>query len=250
LAEERSRKRKELLQATEKELTKIAASTERKRRPLRGRNEIGLRVGKILGRYKMGKHFQLHIEDASFRWERKAESIAREAALDGIYVIRTSVSAAAMSSQEVVGHYKGLAEVERAFRSLKSVDLKLRPIYHHQPDRVRAHVFLCMLAYYVEWHMREALAPMLFDDDDREGAQQLRPSVVAPAQRSLKAQSKAQNKRTEDGLPVHSFQTLLQDLATLTKNRVRLAEQSFDMIATLTAVQQRAFDLLRVQPLL
>src|SRR6266849_5012367 len=196
LTEERSRKRKELLQATEKELTKIAASTERKRRPLRGRHEIGLRVGKILG------------------------------------------------------HYKGLAEVERAFRSLKSVDLKLRPIYHHQPDRVRAHVFLCMLAYYVEWHMRQALAPMLFDDDDREGAQPLRLSVVAPAQRSLKAQSKAQDKHTEDGLPVHSFQTLLQDLATLTKNRVRLAEQSFDMIATPTAVQQRAFELLRVQPLL
>jgi len=250
LAEERRRKRKELLEATEKELAKIAASTERKRRPLRGHQEIGLRVGKILGRYKMGKHFQLYIEDASFRWERKAESIAREAALDGIYVIRTSVSTAAMSSQEVVGHYKGLAEVERAFRSLKSVDLKLRPIYHHQPDRVRAHVFLCMLAYYVEWHMREALAPILFDDDDREGAQQLRLSVVAPAQRSLKAQSKAQDKHTEDGLPVHSFQTLLQDLATLTKNRVRLAEQSFDMIATPTAVQQRAFELLRVQPLL
>ena len=146
LAEERRRKRKELLEATEKELAKIAASTERKRRPLRGHQEIGLRVGKILGRYKMGKHFQLYIEDASFRWERKAESIAREAALDGIYVIRTSVSTAAMSSQEVVGHYKGLAEVERAFRSLKSVDLKVRPIYHHQPDRVRAHVFLCMLA--------------------------------------------------------------------------------------------------------
>src|SRR6266567_779809 len=136
----------ELLEATEKELAKIAASTERKRRPLRGHQEIGLRVGKILGRYKMGKHFQLYIEDASFRWERKAESIAREAALDGIYVIRTSVSTAAMSSQEVVGHYKGLAEVERAFRSLKSVDLKVRPIYRHQPDRVRAHVFLCMLA--------------------------------------------------------------------------------------------------------
>jgi transposase len=250
LAEERRRKRKELLEATEKELAKIAASTERKRRALRGRKEIGLRVGKILGRYKMGKHFQLYIEDASFRWERKAESIAREAALDGIYVIRTSVSTAAMSSQEVVGHYKGLAEVERAFRSLKSVDLKVRPIYHHQPDRVRAHVFLCMLAYYVEWHMRQALAPMLFDDDDREGAQQLRHRVVAPAQRSPKAQSKAQDKHTEDGLPVHSFQTLLQDLATLTKNRVRLAEQSFDMIATPTLVQQRAFELLRVQPLL
>jgi transposase len=248
LAEERQRKREELLLATEKHLDQLVAATRRKRRPLRGKKDIGLAAGKVLGRYKMGKHFQLAIEEDSFRWQRKPANIEREAALDGIYVIRTSVPAEALSSPQVVERYKSLSSVERAFRSMKSVDLKVRPIYHHQADRVRAHVLLCMLAYYVEWHMRRALAPLLFDDEDREGAQALRSSIVAPAQRSESAQKKAARKQTSDGLPVHSFRTLLADLATLTRNRVRLAEQTFPMLATPTAVQQRAFQLLQITP--
>ena len=246
LAEERSRKRSELLEATEKQLKKIEEATQRKKKPLRGRKEIGLAVGKILGRYKMGKHFSLFIEEDGFRCERKQAHIQREAALDGIYVIRTSVSAETFSSGKVVGWYKRLSAVERAFRSLKSVDLKIRPIYHHLADRVRAHVFLCMLSYYVEWHMRRALAPMLFDDDDPQAAEVARTSIVTPAERSPKAKSKDLFKRTEDGMPVHSFQTLLKDLATLTRNEVRVGEQTLQMLATPTPVQQRALQLLQV----
>jgi transposase len=248
LAEERKRKREELLAATEKQLNKLVAATQRQRQPLRGKKEIGLAVGKVLGRYKMGKHVQLTIEEHCFRWERKPASIEREAALDGIYVIRTSVPTGAASSQQIVGRYKSLSTVERAFRSMKSVDLKVRPIYHHQAERVKAHVLLCMLAYYVEWHMRRALAPMLFDDEDREDAQALRASIVAPAQRSQSAQGKAASKQTADGLPVHSFRTLLADLATLTRNRVRMAGQTFEMLATPTVVQERAFQLLQLAP--
>src|SRR6266567_1261391 len=229
LAEERGRKRNELLAATEKQLNKIVEATKRKKRPLRGRKEIGLAVGKVLGRYKMGKHFSLSIEDHGFRCQRKQDSIEREAALDGIYVIRTSVSAEKLSSDQVVGCYKRLSDVERAFRSLKSVDLKIRPIYHYLPDRVRAHVFLCMLSYYVEWHMRQALAPILFDDDDPQAAEAARKSIVSPAERSPKAKSKDLFKRTEDGMPVHSFQTLLKDLATLTRNQAHVGEQVLQM---------------------
>jgi transposase len=246
LAEERTRKRNELLAATEKQLDKIVKSTQRKKKPLRGRKEIGLAVGRILGRYKMGKHFKLFIEDDGFRFERKPDNIEREARLDGIYVIRTNVPAEALSSGKVVGHYKGLSDVERAFRSLKSVDLKVRPIYHYLADRVRAHVFLCMLAYYVEWHMRRELAPLLFDDDDPAAAEAARKSVVSPAQRSDKAKRKDATKITTDNLPVHSFQTLLKDLATLTVNEVRVGEQNIRMLANATPVQLRAFHLLRV----
>lgn len=248
LADERKRKREELLTATEKQLEKIRAATQRKRRPLRGKKEIGLAVGKVLGHYKMGKHLQLTIEEDRFDWKRKPGSIEREAALDGIYVIRSSVPASRLTSQQVVATYKSLSTVERAFRSMKSVDLKVRPIYHHQAERVKAHVFLCMLAYYVEWHMRRALAPLLFDDEDHEAAQAQRPSIVAPAQRSTSAQQKAASKQTADGLPVHSFRSLLADLATLTRNRVHLGEQAFDMLASPTAVQERALELLQVRP--
>ena len=248
LAEERKRQREELLQATEKALEKIVAATQWRRGPLRGKKEIGLAVGKTLGRFKVGKHFQLTIEEDSFRWERQQSNIEREAALDGIYVIRTSVPANALSSAQVVERYKSLSTVERAFRSLKSVDLKVRPIYHYRAERVKAHVFLCMLAYYVEWHMRRALAPLLFDDEDREGAQAQRPSIVAPAQRSQSANKKAASKQTADGRPTHSFRTLLADLATLTRNRVRFGEQAFDMLATPTELQARAFQLLDVAP--
>ena len=249
LAEERARKRPDLLAATEKQLDKLVAATQRRKRPLRGKQNIGLRAGQVLNRYKMGKHFQLRIEDDSFHYQRKAANIEREQSLDGIYVIRTSVPKEALSSQQVVASYKSLSGVERAFRSLKSVDLHVRPIHHRLPGRVRAHILLCMLAYYVEWHMRQRLAPLLFDDDDRPQAQAARRSIVAPAQRSAAAKRKALTKQTADGLPVHSFQTLLSDLATIVKNRIQPADKNipaFDMLTQPTAIQQRAFDLLGV----
>jgi len=249
LAEERARKRPDLLAATEKQLEKIAAATKRKKRPLRGKQNIGLRAGKIVNRYKMGKHFQLRIEEDSFHYERKTANIEREQNLDGIYVIRTSVKKQALSSQEVVASYKSLSGVERAFRSLKTVDLQVRPIHHRLPDRVRAHILLCVLAYYVEWHMRQLLAPILFDDDDKPQARAARVSIVAPAQRSATAEVKALTKQTADGIKVHSFQTLLGDLATIVKNRIQPADKSiaaFDMLTQPTAIQQRAFDLLHV----
>jgi transposase len=249
LAEERARKRPELLAATEKELEKIAVATRRQKRSLRGKHNIGLRAGKVLNRFKMGKHFQLQIEDDGFAYQRKQANIEREESLDGIYVIRTNVSAETLSSEQAVRTYKSLSGVERAFRSLKTVDLHVRPIHHREPDRVRAHVLLCMLAYYVEWHMRQDLAPLLFDDDDKAAAQQQRTSVVAPAQRSPSAQAKAHSKHTPDASPVHSFQTLLRDLRTIVANRVQPKNAStpaFDVITTPTALQQRALDLLHV----
>jgi hypothetical protein len=249
LAEERARKRPELLAATEKELDKIAGATRRPKRPLRGKQNIGLRGGKVLNHYKMGKHFQIHIEEDSFSYQRKQTNIEKEESLDGIYVIRTNVPAEVFSSEQAVHNYQSLSGVERAFRSLKTVDLHVRPIHHRQPDRVRAHIFLCMLAYHVEWHMRQDLAPLLFDDDDKAAAEQLRTSVVAPAQRSTAAQQKAHSRRTQDDLPVHSFQTLLHDLATIVGNCVQpkdAAIPTFDIITTPTTLQQRAPDLLRV----
>lgn len=249
LAEERARKRPDLLAATEKQLEKIVAATQRRQRPLRGKQNIGLRAGKVLNRYKMGKHFELRIEDDSFHYQRKTANIEREQSLDGIYVIRTSVPQSALSSQQVVASYKSLSGVERAFRSLKTVDLHVRPIHHRLPERVRAHILLCMLAYYVEWHLRQRLAPMLFDDDDRPQAQAARNSIVAPAQRSASAKRKALTKQSRDGIPVHSFQTLLGDLATIVKNRIQPADKkipAFDLLTRPTALQQRAFDLLGV----
>ena len=249
LAEERARKRPELLAATEKQLEKIAAATKRSRRPLRGKQNIGLRAGKILNRYKMGKHFELRIEEDSFHYKRKEANIEREQSLDGIYVIRTSVKADALSGEQVVASYKSLSGVERAFRSLKTVDLHVRPIHHRLPDRVRAHILLCILAYYVEWHMRQLLAPILFDDHDKPQAQAARVSIVAPAKRSDAARRKAATRKTDDGLNVHSFQTLLADLATIAKNRIRPKDKkipAFDMLTTPTTLQQRALALLGV----
>ena len=249
LAAERARKRDELLAATGRELEKVAAATRRAQRPLRGKEKIGLRVGRVLGRFKMAKHFRLQIEDTGLGYERDAERIAGEAALDGIYVIRTNVPREKLGPEGAVRSYKQLAVIERAFRSLKSVDLKLRPIYHRKADRVRAHVFLCMLSYYVEWHMRKLLAPILFDDHDKEGGERLRESIVAPAQRSPQAEAKARTKRTLDEGPVQSFQSLLADLATIVKNKHRpknAAALEFEVITTPTPHQQRAFDLLGV----
>lgn len=249
LAEERARKRPELLAATEKQLEKIAAATKRSRRPLRGKQNIGLRAGKTLHRYKMGKHFELRIEEDSFHYARKEANIEREQSLDGIYVIRTSVNADALSGEQVVAAYKSLSGVERAFRSLKTVDLHVRPVHHRLPDRVRAHILLCVLAYYVEWHMRQLLAPLLFDDHDKSQAQAARASIVAPARRSDAARRKAAAQKTDDGLKVHSFQTLLGDLATLAKNRILPKDKkipAFDMLTTPTTIQQRALQLLGV----
>ncbi|MGH9200851.1 MAG: IS1634 family transposase [Vicinamibacterales bacterium] len=249
LAEQRGRKRCELLAATEREIELVAKAVARTKRPLRGKAQIGLRVGKVLGRFKMGKHFQLTITDDHFRYQRDEEAIAAETSVDGIYVVRTTVGAERLPAEMVVRSYKRLANVERAFRSLKTVDLHIRPIHHHKPERVRAHVFLCMLSYYVEWHMRRALLPILFDDDDKSAGEALRSSVVAPAKRSPRAEAKAATKRTSDDRPVHSFTSLLRDLATIVKNRV-LPKASdatpFDMITKPTRHQQRALDLLGV----
>ena len=249
LAKERARKREDLLQATERELDKIVEATARPQRRLHGKGKIGVRVGKVIDKYKMAKHFELTITDDRFHYQCKVENIEHEAALDGIYVIRTDVPRETLSAEDTVRSYKGLSVVERAFRSFKSVDLKVRPIHHRLADRVRAHVFLCMLAYYVEWHMRQALAPILFDDDDKASAEAQRESVVQPAQRSVKALMKARTQRTEDDLPVHSFQTLLQDLATVVLDRVQPKPKglpAFDKITTPTPLQQRALDLLGV----
>ena len=184
LAAERARKRRELLDATEKDLALIKAAVDRKRDPLRGQDKIGMAVGAVIGKRKMAKHFELTIEDARFTFRRKEDEIAAEARLDGLYVIRTSLPKEAIGAGDAVSAYKSLSQVERAFRSLKSVDLEIRPIHHWLSDRVHAHVFLCMLAYYVEWHMRQKLAPMLFDDEDKEAALASRPSPVAKAPRS------------------------------------------------------------------
>jgi transposase len=248
LAAERARVRQDLLAATEKELSRIAQATARQSRPLRGEAKIALRVGKVLNRFKIAKYFAVDITDESFTFRRNEERIGQDAVTDGFYVIRTSAAQDSLSSLETVRMYKGLSQVERAFRSLKSVDLKVRPIRHHLEKRVRAHVFLCMLAYYVEWHMRRALAPILFDDDHKRQSEAPCASAVAPAQRSAQARKKAAQGRTEDGLPVHSFQTLLQDLATVTRNTIRLktSEATFTDFAMPTPLQQKAFDLLGV----
>jgi hypothetical protein len=205
-------------------------------------------AGKALGRYKMGKHFRLHVTQDTFSFERRQDNIDAEAALDGVYVIRTNVPAATLSGSQVVETYKGLSAVEQAFRSLKSVDLKVRPIHHRLADRVKAHVLLCMLAWYVEWHLRKCLAPVLFDDTDPAAGKALRHSVVAPAKRSPQAQANARRKKTEAGLPVHSFRTLLKDLQTIARNRVRLNDAAFEMMTTPTPFQQHLFDLLGLTP--
>ncbi|MGB6399972.1 MAG: IS1634 family transposase, partial [Bradyrhizobium sp.] len=247
LAAERRRKREALLGATERDLSRVKLAAERKRAPLRGKAQIGLDVGAVLDKHKMGKHYDLTITDISFAYRRKEAAIASEARLDGIYVIRTNLPAAILSAEQTVGAYKSLAQVERAFRCLKTVDLEIRPVFHWTAPRVRAHVLLCMLAYYVEFHMRSRLAPLLFDDHDRAAAE--RKSIVAPAERSPAAKRKATSRRTDDGLPVHSFRSLLNDLATVCLNKVSLPSNRkyrFDLPTTPTPLQARAFELLGV----
>ncbi len=248
LADERSRKREELLRATEAQLEPIRKATLRKRDPLRGEKEIGLRVGKVIGKYKMGKHFDLTITKDSFSFSRRADEIAQEAMLDGLYVVRTSVPRNTLDAEHVVKTYKSLSHVERAFRSLKTVDLQLRPIYHHKDDRIRAHVFICMLAYYVEWHMRERLREVLFDDCDRDTAEASRTSPVAPAVRSDSAKEKDATRRTSSGYPVQSFQDLLRDMATLTRSRIEISEYGaeYNKLTQPTVYQQHVLELLDV----
>ena len=250
LAAERHRKRNELLAATEKELEPIVAATRRPNDPLRGAADIGVRVGKVINRYKVAKHFVTTITDESFAFHRDEAGIADEQQLDGIYIVRSNVEPEQFDAAQTVRAYKDLSKVERAFRSLKSVDLKVRPIYHRRADRVRAHVLLCMLAYYVEWHMRQALAPLLFDDHDPAAAERQRSSVVRKARRSPAARAKAARKRTAEDLPVHSFRTLLTDLGTLTANTMRVADSdaTFALLTEPTPVQQRCFELLGVTP--
>ena len=249
LAGARRRKREDLLAATERELAAIEKAVRRTREPLRGQAEIALKVGAVINKYKGAKHFALTITDSEFAFARKTGAILDEERLDGIYVIRTSLTAKALDDSASVRAYKSLAQVERAIRSIKTVDLQVRPIFHWAAPRVCAHVCLCMLAYYVEWHMRQRLAPMLYDDADKQAAEALRTSVVAKAQRSPSALAKQRYGTTPDGLPVHSFHSLLADLATIARNTVATAlspDHEFVLHTRPTAIQQKALDLLAV----
>ena len=246
LAKLRTHKRQELLAATEASLQKIKARVDAGK--LVGADEIGLRVGKAINQYKVAKHFELAIGDNSFSFARKLGAIAAEAALDGLYSIRTSVPTAQMDAPDCVRNYKALANVERAFRSLKTIDLKVRPIHHRSADRVRAHIFLCMLAYYVEWHMREAWRELMFADTEQAAKATRDP--VAPARRSKAALTKAARHTLDDGSPVHSFATLMAELATIVRNTCRTPSASpnaptFEVLTTPNAKQQRAFELLQ-----
>ena len=251
LARERTRKREDLLAATEADLAVIAAAVRRARNPLHGEAEIALKVGAVVNRHKVAKHFELSIGEASFSFHRKTEAITAEAALDGIYVVRTNLPKKLLDDAATVGAYKSLARVERAFRSLKTVDIHLRPIFHWTTPRVRAHVLLCMLAYHVEHHMRARLAPMLYDETDHEAAAALRASIVAKAERSEAARRKQTTGLTDDGLPVHSFQSLLADLATYARIQATTAlndKYVFTLHTRPTPIQQRAFELLALNP--
>jgi transposase len=246
LAKLRTHKREELLAATEANLEKIKARVDAGK--LAGRDEIGLRVGKVINQYKVAKHLELAIGENAFTFARKSDGIAAEAALDGIYIIRTSVPLAQMDSADCVRNYKALANVERAFRSLKTIDLKVRPIHHRTADRVRAHIFLCMLAYYVEWHMREAWRELMFADTDQQAKAMRDP--VAPAKRSKAALAKVARHTLDDGTPAHSFSTLLAELATIVRNTCRTPKAgpdapTFEVLTTPNAKQQRALELLQ-----
>jgi hypothetical protein len=249
LAAERSRKRQELLAATERDLARILAAVRRKRDPLRGATDIALAVGEVINKHKMAKHFEPNITDTNLSFPRNDASIAAEAAIDGIYIIRTNLPADTLDDAATVRGYKSLALVEQAFRFMKTIDLHVRPVYHWSADRVRAHVCLCMLAYYLEWHMRENLAPMLFDDANHEAAEAERASIVAKAQRSPDAISKQTTGLTADGLPVHSFRTLLADLASLARNTVVTAvtpDYPLTVLTRPTPIQRKAFQLLEL----
>ncbi len=248
LAAKRARKREELLAATQAELQKIAAAVTRQRRPLRGKDKIALRVGRVINRRKVAKHFVVEIGEESFSFRKDEQKIAAEAALDGIYVLRTSLEQEVLQAAGVVSSYKALSNVERVFRGFNT-DLDIRPIRHRTAERVRTHVFLRMLCYYVTWHMNNRLAPMLFTDDDAAAAEAARTSPAAPARRSQKALNKIHTKRTADDQPVHSFTSLLADLATICLNKIEPTGHGlppFNVITTPTPIQRRAFELLGV----
>lgn len=251
LAEERRRKRQELLAATEKGLEKIAREVARRTKTPLDKAEIGKKVGKVLNRYKVGKHFTVTIGDGEFCFARKDDSIRRESALDGIYVIRTSEPVERMSAEDTVRSYKRLAQVERAIRCMKGVELLVRPIHHRTEDHVRAHIFLCMLAYYVEYHMRNSLAPLLFDEEELD-EQRSKRDPVKPAQPSGSAKRKKVVRLTSEGLPIHSFQTLMAELATRCRNRCRLKHDpsapAFYQVTEPTRVQKKALQLLGLYP--
>ena len=246
LAALRTHKREELLAATERSLAQIKARVDAAK--LKGADVIGVRVGRVVNQYKVAKHFELTIGEASFTFQRKRDSIAAEAALDGIYIIRTSVAPARMDAADCVRNYKALANVERAFRSLKTIDLKVRPIHHRTADRVRAHIFLCLLAYYVEWHMREAWRELMFADTDQKAKATRDP--VAPAKRSAAALLKVASHTLDNSTPAHSFSTLLAELATIVRNTCRTPNAAddaptFDLLTTPNPMQQRAFELIQ-----
>jgi hypothetical protein len=245
VAADRARKREDLLQATERGLAEIAQRVERG--TLHGADQIGLAVGPALKRYKVKKHFHVQITDTTFTYQRKTEQIQTEAALDGIYVLRTSVADTELSTGEVVRSYKNLEQVERAFKTFKGPELEIRPIHHHLDDRVRAHVFLCMLAYYLTWHLRHAWAPLLFKDEQPP----VQPDPVAKATRSPAAQQKARTKRTTTGDPCHSYKSLLAELSTITRNTIRLpgTTATFHKLTQPTTLQAHALDLAEHAPL-
>lgn len=248
LADERSRKRINLLEATEKRLDKIAKEVARRTKKPFKKAEIGIKVGKVINIYKVGKHFKLTIKNGFFKWKRKEKLIEREASLDGIYVIRTSEPKKRMSAEDTVRNYKSLSLVERAFRSLKGIDILIRPIRHRTEERVKSHIFICILAYYVEWHMRKALAPLLFDDEELDMNRKTR-DPVAPAKPSKSAKIKKKSRKTKDGFPLHSFDTLLMELACCCKNLCKINAdpdaKAFYQNTKLTPLQEKAFQLLR-----
>jgi len=255
LEEERRRKREALLKATEKSLEKISKEVAQRKKKSLTAAEIGLKVGKVLGRYKMGKHFACKIGEGRFAWNRRVESIEQEEKLDGIYVLRTSEPVERLSAEETVRSYKSLAEVERAFRCLKGIDLLVRPIRHRSEDRVPAHIFLCVLAYYVEWHLRRAWAPLLFEDEERREERKRRDPIL-PAKPSDSAERKKRSHQTADGLPVHSSASLLRELASRARVTYALKPQkaeektnlTFRQVPEPTPVQARAYELLRTFP--
>ena len=249
LAHKRAQTRQFLLQATEQELAKIVSATQRVREPLQGKDKIALRVGKVVNRFKVSKHFQLTFNETHFSYQRNLLSIEQEADLDGIYVIRTSVTSEQMEATEVVAAYKSLSQVEQAFRCLKSVDLQIRPLFHRLEQRVKSHVLICFLAYHVEWHLRQALAPLLFAEEDPEGAKQRRSSIVEAMKKSQRTYRKATTKRSADNLPIHSFSSLLEDLATMTQNTIQPTSADlpcFNKLTQPTPLHRRVFELLQI----
>ena len=251
LADKRSRVRDELIKATEKDLGKIVEATKRVKRKLHGKDKIGIKVGRVINRHNMAKHFKVEITEDSFSYCLDKDSIDNESKTDGIYIVRTNVTSDIISATQAVAAYKSLSQVEKAFRCSKTIDLQLRPVFHYLTKRVKAHVFLCMLAYYVEWHMRSRLAPLLFEDHDKELASSQRTSPVTQAKVSLSASRKALCKKTDSGYTVHSFQGILVYLKTITKNYIQPALEDcpeFSKLSELTPLHYNIFSLLKVTP--